>query len=753
MKSLGWLRGCVAFAFGCLLLPAGVQGAPGAGSISGLGSDGANGIVANGKAAAAPEVAKDESSSSDQASLGSELLASSGWTSTGWTGSWTAGWANGASNTSVLSFPLTGLSTSAMYQVSTIVTGQSAGSVDVYLNGTELAPAGTIGIANQTYLYTPFPGTTSGVVSWTPTSNFNGTLILSVKEITPVPDSAALTAEDSTGAANAQIWGYLAVNGNIVVGTGGRYDYAPLGPGSQNPGLYNVFMGQGAGLYNTLGSYNAAFGWDALLGNQVGFRNTALGNEALTYNTIGQNNTAAGQGALYQNVSGSNNTATGNDALQANSTGSQNTADGQNALYANTYGFANVAIGNSSQGGGSGGSFNTAVGQYSLYYLNYSNVDAPASGNTAVGHFAGLGVTTGQENVFVGDTAGYGCYSFPSCSDMVTTGSFDTFIGEQSGQAASTPVNDSFAVGSNATVTHSNEGVLGDNNTTVINMGGEDAGAQVNAGSLNTSNITLVILNGTPTAPTGTPSTSGGTMTADTTYAIISGLNCVGMPGTPSVASSGVVTTGSTASIVWTWPAMSGVCSISGRAQYRISFCAVSHSACSPVYPGFAWYYTSTTNSFTQIYPANGYTGGYLPQTNQTGSIDIGGSMSLGGSPSIAAVHGTVATALQGSDGTGPSGHIPKFAPDGSLTDGYAPSSFLSGATGTVTSASGTVTSAHTFSTAFTATPVCTASAYSNAGAWYFSTLPSTTSTGVITYATSGAQTFSVQCIGSGGAW
>jgi predicted Na+-dependent transporter len=54
---------------------------------------------------------------------------------------------------------------------------------------------------------------------------------------------------------------------------------------------------------------------------------------------------------------------------------------------------------------------------------------------------------------------------------------------------------------------------------------------------------------------------------------------------------------------------------------------------------------------------------------------------------------------------------------------------------------------------AFKSAPTCTASPYSNSGAWYFSTLPSTTSSGVITYVTSGAQTFSVQCSGVGGSW
>lgn len=74
-------------------------------------------------------------------------------------------------------------------------------------------------------------------------------------------------------------------------------------------------------------------------------------------------------------------------------------------------------------------------------------------------------------------------------------------------------------------------------------------------------------------------------------------------------------------------------------------------------------------------------------------------------------------------------------------------------ASGTVTSTTGTVTTAHTFGTAFGTTPVCTASPYSNSGAWYFSTLPSTTSSGVITYAATGAQTFGEICSGPGGIW
>ena len=74
-------------------------------------------------------------------------------------------------------------------------------------------------------------------------------------------------------------------------------------------------------------------------------------------------------------------------------------------------------------------------------------------------------------------------------------------------------------------------------------------------------------------------------------------------------------------------------------------------------------------------------------------------------------------------------------------------------AAGLVFSSSGVTTAAHRFSTAFASAPICTASPYSNAGTWYFSTVPGAQSTGVITYSNSGAQTFSVVCIGRGGAW
>jgi hypothetical protein len=76
----------------------------------------------------------------------------------------------------------------------------------------------------------------------------------------------------------------------------------------------------------------------------VGVYNTANGGNALAANTTGGGNTANGAGALLKNTIGINNTADGTNALYSNTVGNYNTANGFNALYNNT-GSSNVAIG------------------------------------------------------------------------------------------------------------------------------------------------------------------------------------------------------------------------------------------------------------------------------------------------------------------------------------------------------------------------------------------------------------------------
>ena len=69
---------------------------------------------------------------------------------------------------------------------------------------------------------------------------------------------------------------------------------------------YNIFVGQGAGVNNTIGNSNTAVGLFALNKNTTGNDNSAVGVNALS-NTTGNNNTAVGSAAGLSNITGSGN--------------------------------------------------------------------------------------------------------------------------------------------------------------------------------------------------------------------------------------------------------------------------------------------------------------------------------------------------------------------------------------------------------------------------------------------------------------
>ena len=133
-----------------------------------------------------------------------------------------------------------------------------------------------------------------------------------------------------------------------------------------------------------------------------GASNLGVGVSALRSNTTGVNNTGVGVSALRSNTTGGSNTGVGVNALQSNTTGGSNTGVGVNALLSNT----------------TGGS-NTGVGASALY--------AP-SGNAA---------------------------------NATTTGSRQTAIGVESGQASATQRNDIIAVGYRALVDGDNTVAVG----------------------------------------------------------------------------------------------------------------------------------------------------------------------------------------------------------------------------------------------------------------------------------------------------
>jgi endosialidase-like protein len=94
---------------------------------------------------------------------------------------------------------------------------------------------------------------------------------------------------------------------------------------------------------NFAGSHNTAVGFQALFSNK-GQSNTATGFQALFSNYLAVGNTANGDGALYSNTGGGLNTATGALALINNTIGANNTADGAGALFG-TIGSNNTALG------------------------------------------------------------------------------------------------------------------------------------------------------------------------------------------------------------------------------------------------------------------------------------------------------------------------------------------------------------------------------------------------------------------------
>jgi uncharacterized coiled-coil protein SlyX len=195
---------------------------------------------------------------------------------------------------------------------------------------------------------------------------------------------------------------------------------------SNTTGIDSNAFGYGA-LFNNTASANNAFGFAALAGNTTGGGNSAFGDFALGSNDntgagLADLNTAVGASALASNVDGDSNTAVGalalfnenavggfpdgvsnnavgRQALFFNTTGSFNQAIGVNALFLNDIGSQNVAIGDDVMFNNIVGSFNVAIGQTAL-----SNADSVF--NTAVGFNAGQNLTTGGENIYLGDTAG-----------------------------------------------------------------------------------------------------------------------------------------------------------------------------------------------------------------------------------------------------------------------------------------------------------------------------------------------------------
>ena len=297
---------------------------------------------------------------SDTAPLGSELAAVTG-TGTNWTLAGTNLNVGGYTHTTGSVVPLTtslAAVSGTYYQITYTITGRTTGSITIAYGGASLA------FINASGNRGPLTSSTA-VLTITPTTDFDGTIVLSIKSIGS--SSASSTFANSAGTSNIEVRAN-SITSNTFIGlsagsrnttaTGNSFIGANAGQ-SNTTGFSNTFIGNSAGQNITIASENVAVGTAALLAG--GGRSTAVGVGALQNNT-GGNNDAFGFYALQTNTTGGFNSAFGNFALYLNTTGSYNAGFGQGALQINTTGIYNTAIGNIAMNNATTGSYNIAIG-------------------------------------------------------------------------------------------------------------------------------------------------------------------------------------------------------------------------------------------------------------------------------------------------------------------------------------------------------------------------------------------------------
>jgi hypothetical protein len=296
----------------------------------------------------------------ESAPLGAELLSADGWTSTDWTGDWASGWDHTTGNTTALLNSLAAV-TDNFYQITYTVTGRTAGYFTITFGGVTSVAYSATGTWGP-------KATSTGTLSITPTTNFDGTIVISIKQITD---------------AYAPV--YKILNSAAVLALEIR---------STTYNLYNTFIGVNVGRYNTTGYYNTALGALALSANTTGYRNTALGFQALFANTTGYQNTSLGHSALYSNTTGIQNTAVGYSA------GCYTSASAANAASATS-----VYLGYDTRSLASGDTNEIVIGHSAIG--NGSNT--VTLGNTSVtGWYMGATKLIGVQGAAVADATGAG---------------------------------------------------------------------------------------------------------------------------------------------------------------------------------------------------------------------------------------------------------------------------------------------------------------------------------------------------------
>ncbi|QKG51957.1 hypothetical protein [Hymenobacter sp. BRD67] len=278
--------------------------------------------------------------------------------------------------------------------------GQNTTGNNVYL-GYQSGQANTTGTGNQ------FSGYQSGPRNTTGSNNLF---------------SGAYSGYLNTTGNNNQFNGYQSGFSNS---TGANNQFSGYNSGYNNTtGTQNQFSGNNSGYNTSTGSQNLFMGYESGFRNTTGNSNQFTGYRSGYSNTTGSANQFSGFASGYGNTAGNNNVFSGYQSGQYNTTGSNNTvlgfnsgpASGSGALTNATALGANVTLTQSNTvvlGNGASVGIGTATPN-NLLDLGPTYGATPTAAatkklavfNSAAGdNFYGLGVSSGQLNLFAGGTS------------------------------------------------------------------------------------------------------------------------------------------------------------------------------------------------------------------------------------------------------------------------------------------------------------------------------------------------------------
>lgn len=324
----------------------------------------------------------------DGGQLGSELLSSSGWTSTGWTGDFVTGWTHTVGNTTALTNTLAAVNAS-VYQIALTVSGRTAGSFSFTFGGVTYSSI----TATATYY---IRAVSTGTLSITPTTDFDGTIIISIKLVSQ--GTASVVLKDSGGTIRNEIRAYN--NQNTFIG---------LGAGARNLSDFNAAIGVSALISNVNGARNVAIGTSALASAATVFQTIAIG-ESAGLSFTGTSGSVLGVVIGWQSASatttGTRITAVGYRTGYQNTTGSSWTALGHGAGSSNLTGSSWIAIGDGAGPNVTGGSNWITIGVGAAqYYSGGTSAATSFSNGVYIGHITKVGAAGAANEIVIGYTA------------------------------------------------------------------------------------------------------------------------------------------------------------------------------------------------------------------------------------------------------------------------------------------------------------------------------------------------------------